>query len=232
MVQKDTTDQDLRFAVLATDIAVFTIKDEELYIRTVNVNRPPHFVNIPGLPGGLIQPQETAEEAVERIIKDKGGISTPQLYIEQLYTFSEVDRDPRGRVVAVGYIGLVDWDSLTEKERSSSADAHWVSVAKLMDTKMAYDHNNILEVAVQRIRSRVTYTTLISKIIPKEFTLTELKQAYEAILHQPLDKRNFRKKLLKTDVLRELDKERSGEPWRPAKLYSFKDKKIREISMI
>lgn len=231
MTQRDT-EQHIRFAVLATDITLFTIKDEDLYVRVMNVNRPPHFIDTIGLPGGLIQPNETAEEAVERIIEQKGGISTPQIHIEQLYTFSQVNRDPRGRVVAVAYIGLVPWEYLSTAEKNDHNDAKWVKLDKLLTKKLAYDHNEILQLSINRLKSRITYTTIIAKIIPKEFTLTELKQAYETILQQSLDKRNFRKKILKIDVLKELNKERSGDPWRPAKLYSFKEKNIKEISMI
>lgn len=227
------SDQSIRFAILAADIALFTLKDGNLYIRTVNVDRPPHFTNIPGLPGGLIQPHETAEEAAARIIQEKGGISIDHVHLEQLYTFSEVDRDPRGRVVAVGYLGLIPWNSLTEEEQVSTAEAQWSPVSDFLDSDtLAYDHDHILRVAMTRLRSRITYTTLISTLMPDEFTLSELKEAYEIILQEQLDKRNFRKKILKIDVLTELDKERSGEPWRPAKLYAFQDRAIREINMI
>jgi 8-oxo-dGTP diphosphatase len=220
----------IKFAVLAADAVVFTIKDNELYVRLITVNRPPHFVNMQGLPGGLLLPTETADEAVLRHIHAKTGITSAALYIEQLYTFSRVDRDRRGRVVAVGYLSIVPWSALAQHEQEDTEESAWV---RFVDVKtLAYDHNEILTMAMKRLRSRVTYTTLISKFLPSEFTLTELKSAYDAILETSLDKRNFRKKILKLDILTQLDKERSGEPWRPAQLYKFKQNGIQEIEVV
>lgn len=229
MAKKQVSNEHIKFAVLATDVALFTIKEDELYVRVINVNRPPHFVNVPGLPGGLLAPDETAEEAIERLLEDKALMTSP-LHLEQLYTFTKIDRDPRGRVVAVAYLALVPWDNLSEKEKTNSNEVKWVRVADAK--KLAYDHDEILDVAVKRLRSRISYTTVISRLLPREFTLTELKAAYEAILQTALDKRNFRKKFLKMDVLNPLEKERSGTPWRPAQLYEFKDRKVKEIEVL
>lgn len=220
----------IKFAVLAADAVLFTIKENELFVRLIDVNRPPHFVNMQGLPGGLLSPTETADEAVLRHIHTKTEITAPALYIEQLYTFSKVDRDRRGRVVAVGYLSIVPWSSLSPQEQTDTKESHWVRFTEV--TTLAYDHNEILAMAIKRLRSRVTYTTLISKFLPAEFTLTELKSTYDAILESSLDKRNFRKKILKLDILTPLDKERSGEPWRPAQLYKFTQKGIQEIEVV
>ncbi len=233
MSQKATqspTDEPIRFAVLAADAVLFTIKDNELYVRLIGVNRPPHFVDMQGLPGGLLLPTETADEAVLRHIRAKTEITSSALYIEQLYTFSRVDRDRRGRVVAVGYLSIVPWSALTPSEQEATTDSQWVRFSEIKT--LAYDHNEILTMAMKRLRSRVTYTTLISKFLPTEFTLTELKSTYDAILETSLDKRNFRKKILKLDILDPLEKERSGEPWRPAQLYKFKKKDIQEIEVV
>ncbi len=220
----------LRFAVLATDVALFTIKDNRLLVRVTKVNRPPHFKNMRGLPGGLIAPQETAEEAVSRLILDKAKLDSKKVYIEQLYTFSTIDRDPRGRVVAVAYLGLVPWEKLSLTERGEAEDSQWVEPTDI--GKLAYDHNEILLLALSRLKSRVTYTTLMSKILPKEFTLTELEQAYENTLYIELDKRNFRKKILKLKVLSEVPRKRQAGKSRPAQLYKFSSEKVSEINII
>jgi 8-oxo-dGTP diphosphatase len=221
---------DIRFAVLAADTALFTIRDRTLLVRTIRVERPPHFPDNPGLPGGLIAPEETAQEAAKRHVGVKAGIVAAKCHFEQLYTFSEVDRDPRGRVVAVAYLALVPWEKLSERERGSEAGGAWVAAGELH--QLAYDHDEILEVALARLRSRLRYTTLISKLMPHEFTLTELEQAYETILGKDLDKRNFRKKILKVKVLEELAKKRVGGPFRPAQLYRFVSSGVRDIEVL
>jgi 8-oxo-dGTP diphosphatase len=220
----------LKFAVLAVDVALFTIRDGRLFVRLVTVNRPPFFVERRGLPGGLIDPKETAEDAVKRHIQTKVLIDPEKIHIEQLYTFSEINRDPRGRVVAVAYLALIPWGKLSEGEQTDANGARWVPV----DTanNLAYDHDTILLVAENRLRSRVAYTTLISKLLPKEFTLTEMEQAYESILRTELDKRNFRKKILKLKIIQPLHKKRIDGAHRPAELYRFISGKVKEIEVL
>jgi 8-oxo-dGTP diphosphatase len=220
----------LKFAVLATDVALFTVRDNTLLVRLISVNRPPFFVNQLGLPGGLIDPRETAEEAVKRHIEAKALVSSEKIYIEQLYTFSEIERDPRGRVVAVAYLALVPWGRLSEAEQSDENGARWIPVDNARN--LAYDHDKILLVAENRLRSRVTYTTLMSKLLPKEFTLTEMEQAYESVAHTELDKRNFRKKILKLKIIQPLHKKRTDGAHRPAELYKFTSEKVKEIEVL
>ncbi len=220
----------LRFAVLATDVALMTVRDGVLLTRIIPVDRHPHFINMTGLPGGLIDPKESAEDAVKRIIKDKALIDSKQVYIEQLYTFSEINRDPRGRVVAVAYLALVPWESLSTEEQNGEANARWASVREVKN--LAYDHDHMLEVALLRLKSRARYTTIISKLMPHEFTLTELERVYESILKTDLDKRNFRKKILKLKVLTPLKRKREGGAFRPAELYRFSSPKVTDIEVL
>ncbi|MDO8408065.1 MAG: NUDIX domain-containing protein [bacterium] len=220
----------LRFAVLAADTALFTVHNRTLYVRLVRVARPPHFPDNPGLPGGLIAPYETAEEAARRHAAAKTSVVASKAYFEQLYTFSEVARDPRGRVVAVAYLALVSWEMLSDDERQDSEDTYWAPVSHAR--KLAYDHDEILKTALMRLKSRLRYTTLIQKLMPSEFTLTELEQTYESVLGKDLDKRNFRKKILKLKVLKELPRKRSGGRSRPAQLYRFASNTIREIEVL
>lgn len=227
-MEKDPTH--IKFAVLASDTAVFTVKDGALFVRLVDVNRPPHFKNVYGLPGGLLTPKETAEEAALRHVEEKAHIRANKLHVEQLYTFSAIDRDPRGRVVAVAYLALVPWDNLSIAEQTDTADVRWAPA--YTTSKLAYDHNEILDVAINRLRSRSTYTTLISKLMPKEFTLSELEKTYESILKTRFDKRNFRKKILKLKILKELPYKRTGGAFRPAALYSFMSSKVKEIEIL
>ena len=220
----------IKFAVLAADTALFTVHNGELLVRLIRVERLPHFPNNPGLPGGLLLPTETAEAAAQRHIAEKTGIAKEKIYFEQLATFSGIERDPRGRVVAVAYLALVPWEKLSEQEQANSAKTYWQPVGR--SHKLAYDHDEILAAAIVRLHSRVTYTTLLQKLMPKEFTLTELEHAYKSILGTSLDKRNFRKKILKLNILTPLSSKRVGGRFRPAQLYRFASEKVKDIEVL
>ena len=230
---KEIQDQNihLKFAVLATDVVLFALKDNELFVRLITVDRPPAFPEgSRGFPGGLILPNETAEQAAARIIEQKADISAKKIYTDQLYTFSEIDRDPRGRVVAVSYIALTSWDDLSPKERYDGPESFWVKAKEVKG--LAYDHDKMLEVALKRLQSKIRYTTVIGKLMGKEFTLGELERAYETILGEEQDKRNFRKKIAKLNILKELPYKQTGEAFRPARLYQFKSGEVKEIEIL
>jgi 8-oxo-dGTP diphosphatase len=220
---------ELKFAVLAADVVLFTIDEEILKVRVIQVNRPPYYDHMVGLPGGLLLPHENAEESARRHLKEKAGIQSDEIYLEQLYTFSKVDRDKRGRVVAVAYHAFIPWEKLSDAEKEPS-NSWWVPVVAL--DNLAYDHDEMLALAVERLRSRAHYTTLMSKLMPAEFTLTELEKAYEVVLAKDLDKRNFRKKLLKLNVLTELPRKRTGGKFRPAQLYTFTSSDVISIEVL
>lgn len=220
----------LRFAVLATDSAVFTVHDSQLCVRLIPVHLPPYFSHMHGLPGGLVAPDETAEQAALRHVTTKGGLVAAHVHLEQLATFSAIHRDPRGRVVSVGYLGLAPWESLSEKKEFTTDDATWCPVNNL--PALAYDHRHIITTALERLKARATYTTLLSKLMPHEFTLTELEHMYESVLGRDIDKRNFRKKILKLNVLQPLARQRRGDKWRPAKLYRFRRSLIEQIEVL
>ncbi|QQS22750.1 NUDIX hydrolase [bacterium] len=223
--------KDLKFAIIAADAALWTVADGQLLIRLVSVNVPPYFNNKAGLPGGLILPTEVnAEQSVKRLLRDKAGVIDSKVYLEQLYTFSDINRDPRGRVVALAYTGIVPWDRLSTRERENSADSWWQNVKKL--PSMAYDHKEIIATALDRLKTKAAYTTIVAQFMPKEFTLTELEQAYELILDKDIDKRNFRKKILSLGILKDTGKERRGGKFRPAKLYAFRSLNVEVIEVL
>ena len=148
------------------------------------------------------------------------------MYLEQLYTFSEVTRDPRGRVVAVAYLGLVP-STVVGKE---AADALWIPVKRM--EKLAYDHNDILTTAVERIRAKISYTNIACQLLPKEFTLGELQELYEVILGHDIDKRNFRKKIMSLKMVKPTGKKRGGSANRPAELYTCASKGVKEMEIL
>ena len=230
MIQKITPAEPIRFAILAADTALFTVREGELLVRLIKIERPPFYTNTIGLPGGLLDPKENAEQAAQRHTENKAGIAASKVYAEQLYTFSDIDRDPRGRVVAVAYLALVPWEKLSPEEQNGTKEVWWAPAKKA--GKLAYDHDEVLLMAIERLRSRITYTTLLSKLMPKEFTLTELENAYEGILGRQLDKRNFRKKILKLKMVVPAKGKRTGGRFRPAQLYRFASDEVKGMEVL
>lgn len=214
----------LRFAAMAVDAVVFGIVDKTLYVLVQNVDRPPHYKNIPGFPGGLIDRKETADQALQRHLEVKAGLPMKAVYAEQLYTFSEIDRDKRNRVISIAYVGCVAPDTLSKYE---SDEVRWVPVKKL--GTLAYDHNEMYQMALARLRGKLSYTTIAQFLLPNFFTLTELQDVYEVILGQELDKRNFRKKILALEIVKETGRMQEGVKNRPAALYTFTSKSITEL---
>lgn len=213
----------LRFAILATDVVLFTVDGDTLKVLLGPVTSP-FFAGQRGVPGGLLHPGETAEEAAGRLLWERGGMR--DVYMEQLATFSRVDRDPRGRVVAVAHLALVPPTRMTPAPR---AGVEWWPVKKL--PALAYDHDEIVGAAVERLRSKLAYTNIAFALMPDQLTLTELQTVYEAVLERPLDKRNFRKKILALRLLVPLARTRGG-AYRPARLYRFRDRALRVVDVV
>jgi 8-oxo-dGTP diphosphatase len=221
-------EKDLRFAVLATDAVAFRLGETgtlEVLLITATTDA---FKGQPALPGGLIAPEETAEQAVVRHLTNKAGLFGG--YLEQLYTFSDVDRDPRGRVVSVAYTALFSPHETVLAERAATHNAEWCPMQHV--PHLAYDHDHILNTAVARLQARITYTTIIRHLMPREFTLTELQKAYEAILGHEMDKRNFRKKILAVGVLNETKRKKTEGLTRPATLYTFAGSGVKTIEVV
>lgn len=214
----------LRFAVLAVDTVLFSVRQGELKVLLMKINRPPHYEgNYWGVPGGLIDPKETADVAAIRHLKEKGGAQFS--YMEQLYTFSKLDRDPRGRVVSVAYLSLTPRGD--QKEGSGVA---WHPVSKL--PKLAFDHKEIITMALERLRAKLEYTNIARGLLPDEFTLGELQAVYETVLKRRLDKRNFRKKLAQLKLLSDTKKKKRTARSRPAKLYRFRDRAPKVVEIL
>lgn len=215
----------IRFAVMAVDVPVYGFIDGELCGLVSNVNRPPHYVNVMGFIGGIVDAKESAEESSVRILKEKGNLK--QVYLEQLYTFSEVNRDKRNRVVSVAYLGLVRPDVAATY---SHPEAKFVPVKKLVN--LAYDHDQMHKMAIKRLQGKLAYSTIAQFLLPRHFTLTELQAVYETILNKELDKRNFRKKVLALGIVKETGRMQEGVKNRPAALYEFTEQKLKELDLL
>jgi 8-oxo-dGTP diphosphatase len=204
---------------VTVDLVIFTIAEHDLKVLLVRRAQEP-FKGKWALPGGFVEMDESLEKAAARELEEEVGVS--DVYLEQLYTFGDPGRDPRGRVISVAYFALVDASRQTIRAADDAADAQWHSVFK--PPRLAFDHRKILEYAVWRLRNKIEWTTVGYELLPKKFTLSELQRVYEIILQKPVDKRNFRKRILAQGQIRELHESRSDGAHRPAKLYAFKAK--------
>ncbi len=211
---------ELKFAIIATDSVIFTILNEKLKILLVPVNIPPYFHDMQGLPGGLIAPDETAEDSVFRHIRNKTGLDIG--YIEQLSTFSAINRDPRGRVVSVAYTACLSEEQATKSILKDGAV--WVDVRSL--PKLAYDHNEIVNKALENLRAKIWHTKFVQSLLPSKFTLHEIQSVFDVILGVGSDKRNFRTKVFNLDILKKVPGKKMKGAHRPAELYSFKASKV------
>jgi len=207
---------------LTVDCVVFGLDEEDLKIILIQRDRDPYKGRW-ALPGGFVHNDESLEEAAMRELKEETGIGN--VFLEQLYTFGDVQRDPRGRVISVAYYALVNLRDHKIKAATDARDAAWFSVDDI--PKLPFDHNKILEVALKRLRGKVRYEPIGFELLPEKFTLTQLQRLYEKILEQDIDKRNFRKKILSMELLKELDEVQMDVAHRAARLYKFDEKKYR-----
>ncbi len=218
--------QPFRHAIVAVDLVIFGLNDKGLVTLLLKAARPP-FAGKWVLPGGLVGPMENLEEAVERHIQEKTGLK--KVYVEQLATYGETKRDPRGRVVSVAHLALVVDTSAPIAKNDDYEAIAWHDVKKL--PPLGYDHAEMIALARRRLQAKLGYMNIAQFLLPPSFTLSDLQHVYETVLGQTLDKRNFRKKILSLDIVEKLDKKVSG-AFRPAELYSFTHKKPRIVEIL
>lgn len=210
-----------RSVAVAVDLVVFAIRGgrlEALLVRRASAPFPGRWA----LPGGFVRERESLEEAARRELEEETGLR--DVYLEQLFTFGDPGRDPRTRVVTVSYYALVRSDERPLRASTDAAEAAWHAAAR--PPKLAFDHERILAYAVERLRAKLGYTTVGFQLLPRKFTLPELQRLYETILGAALDKRNFRRKLRSLKLLKEEPEMRSDGAHRPARLYSFRLRRI------
>lgn len=200
---------------VAVDIVIFTIAEGALKVLLVKRGVPP-FEGQFALPGGFVRPDESLEEAAIRELYEETGVRN--VFLEQLFTFGDPTRDPRGHVVTVSYFALIASDKLSLLAGADAADAQWFPVQKI--PMLAFDHRQIFDCAMERLRNKLEYTTVGFQLLPQKFTLTELQSVYEAILQRRLDKRNFRRKLSLLGIVKPL-KEWRHTGRKPALLFRF-----------
>lgn len=214
-------------ARVAVDVAVFTVRDGALHVLLVQASGGP-FAGEWALPGGLVHDAEPLDEAAARELAARTGVN--DIYLEQLYTFGRPDRDPHARVVSVAYVALIPHGRIPGAlEGPKYRQVTWTPVRRL--PPLAYDHAEVVRTAVARLRAKIQYTNLVYTLLPAAFTLSELQSVYEAILGRRLDRRNFRKKLLATQLLAPLGRERRG-AHRPAALHRFRRRRPMTVALL
>lgn len=202
---------------VTVDVVLFAFRDNDLHVLLVRRKKWP-YQDYWAIPGGFVNIAESLEDAALRELNEETGVD--DVYLEQLYTFGEPDRDPRTRVISVVYFALVGADQARQVQGGDdAAEARWWAMTDL--PPLAFDHDRILRYAHQRLRWKLEYTALGFLLLPETFTLSDLQAVYQVVLGERLDKRNFRRKILSTGVLEETEEYREGSPHRPARLYRF-----------
>jgi 8-oxo-dGTP diphosphatase len=210
---------------VAADVAVFAFRDGAMNVLLVRRRYEP-YESYWALPGGLLAPDETLEEAAERELREETNVT--DTYMEQLATFSELDRDPRGRVISCCYLALVDGGRVRLRPGSDAREAAWRPLEPLLreterGTVLAFDHDRILAYARQRLAYKLEYQNVAWSLLPETFTLSELRRVYEAGIGRAFEPNNFRRIALGWGVLAESGERPTG--GRPAAIYRFADRR-------
>jgi 8-oxo-dGTP diphosphatase len=212
-------------AALAVDCVVFGLDERDLKVLLIQRKLHP-FQHAWALPGGFVRLDETIDEAAQRELREEAGVS--DVYLEQLYTFGTLDRDPRERVVTVAYYALAKLGDHRIRAATDAMGVGWFGLDDL--PKLAFDHSEIVTRAHERLRGKVRYAPIGFELLPGRFSLTQLQRLYEIILGTALDKRNFRKKILAMDLLVETDEVEQGVRHRAARLYRFDRRKYDRLT--
>ena len=177
------------------------------------------------IPGGFVLDDESLEEAVQRELVEETGVKIN--YLEQLYTFGKPNRDPRGRVISVAYVGLVRPNTFKIFASTDAEEVEWFTINELPE--LSFDHKEILNIAIERLQGKITYEPIGFELLDKKFPFSDLEKLYTTLLGRAIDRRNFRKKIKGLNVLDELDEKVSKGSGRPANLFQFNQKRYFQL---
>ena len=209
---------------LTVDCVVFGLDDQELKVLLIERDLEP-FKGQWALPGGFVREGENLEKTALRELREETGLV--EVYLEQLYTFGAANRDPRGRVVTVAYYALVNLQDHLIHATTDAKSAAWFAIDDL--PHLPFDHQEIFDMALKRLKAKVRYEPIGFELLPEKFTLTQLQRLYEKVLEMPIDKRNFRKKIIGMELLKELNEVEVDVAHRAARLYKFDEQKYRQL---
>jgi 8-oxo-dGTP diphosphatase len=211
---------------LTVDCVIFGLDLDEHSLKVLLIERDVEpFQGEWAIPGGFVRSEETLLEAASRELAEETGITS--VFLEQLFTFGDPGRDPRGWVVSVAYYALVSPEKYHIVASTDARQAQWFPVDSL--PRLPFDHAKILKTALERIRGKLTYAPIGFELLPQKFTIKQLQKLYEIVLGQSLDNRNFRKKIFAMDVLKELNEMQTGVAHRAARLYRFDERKYNQL---
>ena len=209
---------------LTVDVVIFTLREDRLHVLLIRRAEKP-FADMWALPGGFVKIDESLEKAAYRELEEETGLR--EAYLEQLYTYGDPTRDPRGRVVTVAYFALIPADApLLAEGGHEIAEAGWYPLEEI--PSLAFDHAEIISYALRRLRYKLEYTAAGFELLPEEFTLSEIQSTYEMILGERLDKRNFRRRILEAGIIEPTHHIRTGEG-RPARLFHYREDAVAEV---
>src|SRR5687768_5039594 len=211
---------------VTVDCILFGLDDGELKVLLIQRAAEP-FKGLWAFPGGFLDMEDpTIEFAAKRELEEETGLKN--VFMEQLYTFGDIGRDPRGRTVSVAYYALIKLSDYLLQAGSDADNAQWFNISEV--PPLAFDHAKILQTALERLKGKVRYQPIGFELLPQKFTLSQLQHLYETVLETPLDKRNFRKKILSMELLVELDEIEQDVAHRAARLYRFDRQKYRDLT--
>lgn len=210
---------------ISVDAVVFGYKPNEgISVLLIKRKNDP-YKGMWAIPGGFVEPGESLEHAVTRELKEETGIEVN--YLEQLYTFGNPHRDPRKRIVSVAYYALVKPDIYELHAADDAIGAEWFNIEKL--PKLSFDHREILDMAIFRLRNKISYEPVGFELMDKQFPFSELHKLYETLYGKEIDRRNFKKKFMSLGILKELKEKTSVGKGRPGTLYQFDKEKYFQL---
>lgn len=210
---------------VTTDCVIFGFDEGELKILLIERGIEPYLGKW-ALPGGFIDMDEDAESCARRKLVQETGLQ--DIYMEQLYTFSAVNRDPRYRVISIAYYALVKLSDYNAQAGMDTTNIKWFSISDVPE--LAFDHARVLDMAKERLKGKIKYQPIGFELLPEKFTMPDLHHLYETVLQTALDDRNFRKKILGYNLLIDLKEVQRGARNRAPKLYSFDKERYEELS--
>ncbi len=211
-------------SAFTVDNIIFGFDEDDIKVLLIKRKEDP-YMDKWALPGYFIKEDENLDDAAVRVLEELTGLK--DVYLEQVSTFGDINRHPKGRVITVAYYSLVAIHDYNIRPSRIASEAEWIKVKDIEE--LSFDHYKILQSCFQRLKRKVRIEPIGFELLPPKFTLTDLQHLYEAILEVKLDKRNFRKKILSMDLLVDLNEVQEGVAHRPARLYKFYESKYQEF---